>query len=197
VDASTSSVLIISPYFVPQPAGVALLVALRARGVRVVVVTNSLAATDLVVVHTGYAPYRTALLEAGVELWEVKPDASFRPDPRDIADVARSVLHAKVLVFDRETLFVGSFNLDPRSLNLNTEMGVIVSSTAISNALFERISQVLPDEAYRLRLAADGALQWVDGEGADAGVYDLEPQIGFGRGLMSLLLAPLPIEDQL
>ena len=197
VDATASSLLIVSPYFVPQTHGVELLSAIRARGARVVVVTNSLAATDQWPVHTGYARYRRALVEADVELWEVKPNTYFAPEPNEVPESASSALHAKLFVFDREKLFVGSFNLDPRSRELNTEMGVVVSSPELSALAFDGITGAIPEKAYRVRLGSSGGLEWVDGQGDGAEVHDTEPGAGFWRGLLSSLLSFLPIESQL
>lgn len=197
VDATASSLIIMSPYFVPQAEGVEVLGAIRARGVRVVVVTNSLASTDVWPVHTGYARYRRALLEAGVELWEVKPHTYFASSPGDVPSTARSALHAKVFVFDREALFVGSFNLDPRSLHLNTEMGVVLQSPELSARAYDRILEAMPEKAYRLRLGPNGGLEWVEGEGANAEIHHTEPRAGFWRGLLSSLLSFVPIESQL
>ena len=123
----------------------ALLAGVRQRGARVVVITNSLASTNGVPVHSGYQRYRKALLEAGVELYEIKPTASSRRRAvgRRLVQVERpggsgsASLHAKAFAFDRRIGFVGSYNLDPRSSRLNTEMGVLFECPALAKRLPE------------------------------------------------------------
>ena len=101
---------------------------MRQRGLRVVVVTNSLSSTDVAPVHAGYSRSRKALLEAGVELWEIRDDPARRDRERRGLGHSASSLHAKAFAVDRRYLFVGSFNFDPRSVNINTEMGIVVDS---------------------------------------------------------------------
>jgi putative cardiolipin synthase len=133
---------LVSPYFVPGKDGTAWLKEHCERGVKVRVLTNSLAATDVGVVHAGYSRYRERLLRAGVRLYEQKPESESEGARKDverhgIGDSATSV-HAKTFSVDRSRIFVGSFNLDPRSDRLNTEMGVIIASPALA----ERLSTV-------------------------------------------------------
>ncbi len=144
-----------SPYFVPHDAGVEALGALSARGVRVAILTNSLAATDAVAVQAGYAPYRVPLLRRGVELYEFRaeqpPTASLR---RLFGSRSRASLHAKAYVIDRSTLVIGSLNLDPRSAYLNTELALVIRSPQLAGevaGLFDHVTQ--PTESYRVTLA--------------------------------------------
>ena len=163
-----------TPYFVAGKNGVALLAGARQRGARVVVITNSLASTNSVSVHSGYRRYRRALLEAGVELYEIKPTASsrrrrsgggwFRSMASGGSMGAGSSLHAKAFAFDRGIGFVGSYNLDPRSSRLNTEMGVVFECPPLAKRLPEENESDLAHTAYRVEL--DGRrLVWVTHEG--------------------------------
>ncbi|MCM3050602.1 phospholipase D-like domain-containing protein, partial [Bacillus safensis] len=117
--------LAFSPYFVPHDAGVKILGDTTARGVRVAIVTNSLAATDAVAVQAGYAPYRVPLLQRGVELYEFKSQPDQQP-ARLFGSRSRASLHAKAYVIDRQILVIGSLNLDPRSAYLNTELALVI-----------------------------------------------------------------------
>jgi cardiolipin synthase C len=206
-----SELLILSPYFVPGDAGVASLRQLRQRGVKVQVVTNSLASTDVVSVHSGYQRYRKPLLEAGVELYELKPSAAQRQDAaakradttHGTSGSSRAALHAKTLVADRRTLFVGSMNLDPRSLFLNTEIGVILEMPEMARAFVQRLDADLRGSAYRLALSPEGAagssrrVEWIALEGGREVRYATDPGASFWRRLGAGLLSLLPIESQL
>ncbi|KAF1026796.1 MAG: Cardiolipin synthase C [Burkholderia plantarii] len=132
--AAQREFLIISPYFVPHERGVAALGALTARGVRVAVLTNSLAATDAVAVQAGYAPYRVPLLERGVELYEFRAEQPAGTQWRMFGSRSRASLHAKAYVVDRSTLVIGSLNLDPRSAFLNTELALVIRSPQLSRS---------------------------------------------------------------
>ncbi|MGL5147354.1 MAG: phospholipase D family protein, partial [Plesiomonas shigelloides] len=125
--------VIISPYFVPTEQGVTLLTELVSQGVEVTVITNSLAATDVLAVHSGYQKYRHRLLCAGVKLYEVKEKGRRRRRPW--RGRSRSSLHAKSFLFDKARFFIGSFNFDPRSATLNTEMGGLIEQMQMAEAL--------------------------------------------------------------
>ena len=144
-------------YFVPGEAGVKMLSQLTARGVRVSVLTNSLAATDVVAVHSGYAPYREALLAGGVNLYEYRPDAP-RPAPaghRLRTGRSESALHAKVAVYDRQRVWIGSANFDPRSRYLNTEAGMLIESEVLAKQIMATLERDLsPSHSWRLSLDA-------------------------------------------
>jgi len=204
------SVLAFSPYFVPHDAGVKLLGSLTARGVRVAIVTNSLAATDAVAVQAGYSPYREALLRNGVELYEFKP-LQGGPSPGLVGSRSRSSLHAKAYVIDRRTLVIGSLNLDPRSARLNTELALVIDSPPLAEQaakLFDAATS--PDVSYRLSLASpaelaqlrdsaapDSRLVWSANENGRLRTYNLDPQAGFYRNLLTGLCLLLPIDSQL
>jgi putative cardiolipin synthase len=193
---------LVTPYFVPTKAGVRALSDLVARGVEVGVLTNSLEATDVIPVHAGYARHRVALLEAGVRLYELKREAG--ADPRDVhrlAGSSASSLHAKVFSVDRQRLFVGSFNFDPRSANLNTEMGLLIDSPALARAMVEGMRSVLPGLAYEVTLGEDGKPRWIERRDSGAGapgaetiVHRHEPDAGLWSRLGVWLTSRLPVE---
>ncbi len=191
---------LVSPYFVPGTEGTASLRELRARGVDVRVLTNSQAATDVAVVHAGYSRYRVELLQAGVRLYELKPDATGDAS-RDgathsgISDSATSGLHAKTFAVDRSRIFVGSFNLDPRSDRLNTEMGVVIDSPILAGRLADEFRTDIPRDAYEVRLAADGrSLEWIDQTPGGEVRHGTEPQTTVANRLWIRFLSILPIE---
>ncbi|KVP29440.1 phospholipase [Burkholderia ubonensis] len=200
IRAAQHEFLAFSPYFVPHDAGVKILGDTTARGVRVAILTNSLAATDAVAVQAGYGPYRVPLLRHGVELYEYKA----RPGrPRLLGSRSRASLHAKAYVIDREILVIGSMNLDPRSTHLNTELALVIHSPALAQqvaTIFARATQ--PDESYRVQLAAlsgPGAseLTWI---GTDEGVlrtYHVDPYAGLLRNVLTGVFMLLPVDDQL
>jgi putative cardiolipin synthase len=191
--AARREALLISPYFVPGEAGLALLRDLAASGVRVSVVTNSLAATDVVAVHGGYARYRRKLLAAGIEL---KP--SGEEDKPTVFGSRGASLHTKAFVVDDGPVFVGSFNLDPRSAALNTEMGAFVRHPTLARELRAEHER-LADPARSWRLGLDGnRLSWT-GAGAGGRVQTVrgEPGASLARRLVAGLVRWLPVESQL
>jgi putative cardiolipin synthase len=190
------SLVIVSPYFVPGAAGVEWLAGLRRRGVAVTVVTNSLAATDVPAVHAGYARHRQALLEAGVELHEVRPDAAHSPSgdrSGGLLQVVRRSLHAKVLVVDGRWTFIGSMNLDPRSLRLNTENGLVVDSPAVADRLATGLLASLPASTWRVVLH-EGRMRWIETRDAGEAMHDGEPGAGLWRRVQATVLSWLPID---
>ena len=156
------------------------------------VITNSLASNDVVAAHSGYEKYRKRLLEAGVKIWELKPISAKRPRASLFGSSGAS-LHAKALVVDGHNVFVGSYNLDPRSNELNTEQGVLMRQGTVAEQL-EALFRVQSDaqHAWRLELR-DDQLHWTDGNIE----HDREPEAGIGRRVMSTILGWLPMERQL
>jgi cardiolipin synthase C len=191
---------LVSPYFVPGPVGTGVLTRQAALGVQVRIVTNSLAATDVVPVHAGYAKRRKALLRGGVRLYELKPTAPLetasRPagSPVGLTGSSSGSLHGKTFSLDRNRIFVGSFNLDPRSTRLNTEMGLVIESRALATRLSGGLDRELKGIAYELHLTDDDQIEWVE-RTADGEVrHRSEPGVGFGRRLGVGFLSILPIE---
>ncbi|MDX1803920.1 MAG: phospholipase D family protein [Alcanivorax sp.] len=192
---SHREVLIEASYFIPGRDFVAEMGRLHARGRRVAVLTNSLATNDMLAAHAAYSRYRPGLLDAGVELHELQPNArALRRQLRLFRGRSRTSLHTKALVLDRREAFVGSFNLDPRSLHLNTEMGYYVASAVLGEQLAAFVEEGLaPENSYRLS-RQQGHLLWTGDSGQ---VFRHEPQAGRRRRLMSWLLGWLPIERYL
>ncbi|WP_082902739.1 phospholipase D family protein [Paraburkholderia ginsengiterrae] len=202
--------LITSPYFVPHDAGVKALGELTQRGIRIAILTNSLAATDAVAVQAGYSPFRVPLLRAGVELYEFKPQQNTAPTSA-AGSGSRASLHAKTYVIDREILVIGSMNLDPRSANLNTELALVIHSPALAGQvaqLFDRATA--PEVSYRVTLAdaaqfaylrSIGAppspLVWTDVENGTRRTYIFDPQAGLYRNALTGLFSLLPVNAEL
>ncbi|WP_429554193.1 phospholipase D family protein [Paraburkholderia sp. MM5477-R1] len=202
--------LIVSPYFVPHASGVQAAGELTRRGIRIAVLTNSLAATDAVAVQAGYSPFRVPLLKAGVELYEFR---SYQDTPNVglVGSRSRASLHAKTYVIDHQILVIGSMNLDPRSANLNTELALVIHSPELANqvaGIFERAIQ--PDHSYHVTLAdaaqlaylrSIGAplspLVWTDVENGQTRTYIFDPQAGFYRNALTGLFSLLPVNSEL
>ncbi len=188
---------VVSPYFVPGQGGTEQLVDLARRGVSVRVLTNSLAATDVAAVHAGYAKRRHALLAGGVRLYELKPDAAgTTPQDRNgaIGGSSDASLHAKTFAVDGEQVFVGSFNFDPRSVALNTELGIVMHSPTLAHAMAQAFEQTIPANAYELQLDAGGAIVWIERTPAGEHRHASEPGTGALKRFAVGLLALLPIE---
>ncbi len=197
VGSPTSSFDLVSPYFVPGDGGTAALVDLAARGVRVRVLTNALAATDVAPVHAGYAKRRCTLLRAGVRLFELKPSASVEGiKPKSGLGSSSSVqLHAKTFAVDRARIFVGSFNFDQRSAHLNTEMGIVIDSPVLAQRLANALDADFPKTTYEVRVGSDSRCPvWIDHTPAGDIVYDVEPESSAGQRFLIELLQALPIE---
>ncbi len=186
--------VLISPYFVPGEAGAEALVAMAARGVRISVVTNSLAATDVVAVHGGYSRYRKKLLTAGVELFELKRSGD---EDGGVLGSRGASLHTKAFALDGEVLFVGSYNLDPRSANLNTEMGAFAREPELCRRLLAEHARLTdPERSYRVGLE-DGRLVWSDEGRSGPRVQRHEPAASLHRRVIARIVSWLPIESQL
>ena len=160
-DRLQTELLIESAYFIPLDGGVAKLKELAERGVRVRILTNSLASNDVIAAFAGYSSSREALIRSGVELHELRPE----PGPvrkRVIGLGGTSGLHTKALVFDGKDVFIGSFNLDARSSAINTEAGLYVESPALAAQVVEYMNEGAdPDVSYRVQLDQDGKLSWI------------------------------------
>ncbi len=204
VGTTRRELLVVSPYFIPGKDGVDRLTELRRRGVRVVVLTNALAATDVAAVHAGYQHYRKELLRAGVELYENKPTGDWGPRPGrlrrllkgGLSGSSRASLHAKTFTFDDRLIFVGSMNLDPRSIRLNTEIGILVDCPELA-ALFNRlILRDLDGNAYRLELVGD-RIEWVTTENGKSVRFTTEPQTRGWQRFVVGVISLLPLEGQL
>jgi putative cardiolipin synthase len=199
LDGAKHRILLISPYFVPGDKGVAYLAQKRAEGIEVAVLTNSLASTDAGNVYAAYASYRPKLLAAGVELYELKPDAAHAYEDRRSLGSSSSSLHAKAIVVDDNRAFIGSMNLDPRSGNYNTEDGVIVTSVAVAKALSDLFAlATTPAVTYRVRLKeGTKSVYWETTENGETVLYDKAPRTSAWRRAKAGMTRALPIEGLL
>ena len=194
-----TEVVISSPYFVPGERGMALLRELRGRGVKVSVITNSLGSTDEQLVHLGYSRYRAEMLRLGIELFELSSSGVKRNRRLFHFGSGLGRLHSKLLVIDRQILFIGSMNFDPRSATINTELGAIVDSKPLAREMTRVIDLDRLQSAYRVRLAASGlGLEWLhfDEDGNEQVLTD-EPDATLWTRLKLWLLRPLVAEGLL
>ena len=207
---------LVSGYFVPTDPMVEELGDVRARGVAVQVVTNAFEATDVPVVHSGYAGDRKSLLRAGVRLWELKRHAGGQAATRNTGSGGRGIgdggsggsggsasgvpqgagqaLHAKTFTVDGQRLFIGSFNLDPRSARLNTELGYVIDSPELTGLVEARLQAALPAMAYQVRLNDKGELLWVEQRGQRVIIHRKEPGTTSWSRLVIAILSLLPVE---
>ncbi|NRF66917.1 phospholipase D family protein [Aquincola sp. S2] len=197
VRSAEASVAIVSPYFVPGADGVATLRDAARRGVRLQLLTNSIGATDEPLVHHGYARYRPALLEAGVEIRELSPTLTARTTALGAFGRSTARLHAKVAVIDRRQVVIGSLNMDPRSRRLNTEIGVAIHSPALAAELARLSRPEVLTGSYRLRRAADGAIEWLMHEDGREHALADEPDSSWTLRLKLALMSLLIGEDWL
>ena len=172
---------------------------LRERGVEVSSLTNSLASTDERVVHGGYVKYRKDLLAQGVELFELKPSPSGRGTVASgLHGYSRAALHAKTIIVDQEVLFIGSFNLDPRSARLDTQNGIVVRSPELAAQalrVFEEVTS--PDNAFEVNLTDEEKLIWRTRENGEPVVYASEPLSGVWRRMSVKILSLFSPEEML
>ena len=187
---------ICSAYFVPTRSGVAQLLQLVRKGVKIAILTNSLAANDVAVVHAGYARWRKKLLRHGVELYELKPthEGGRHPHDRGLTGNSGSSLHAKTFSIDELKVFIGSFNFDPRSATLNTEMGFVIDSEQLAARIHQRFLQSQRDVAWELRLDRWGRINWIEQKDGVEIVHKKEPKTRFWQRLLVRFVYRLPVE---
>jgi len=191
---SQRQLFIVSPYFVPTQHGTRLLSEIADQGVEVTIVTNSLASNDVFAVHGWYAKYRPELLTNGIQLWEVKVG---NPETvtKSLTGSSRTSLHAKTFIVDGQKIFVGSFNLDPRSALINTELGILIESTALAKTAEKQFRDLLQQRAYQLKLDDDGQLIWYDY--SQGTTTSCEPDATIWQRLGAWGAGLLPIEELL
>ncbi len=172
-------------------------------GVVVRILTNSLSSNDVGIVHAGYAKYREALLKSGVELYEMnkKLTRKQRKEKKGAGSSSKASLHAKAFILDREKVFIGSLNLDPRSFYENTEIGLILNSPEVAGTMAEIFIEDIEHHAFRLELHIDEEgyeqILWHGYENEEAVTFDVDPYTSFGRRLGVSIMGLLPIESQL
>jgi putative cardiolipin synthase len=188
---------LVSPYFVPGEEGTAALVTLAGSGVKVRVLTNSLASSEANVVFAGYAKRREDLLRAGVQLYEIKTTAAreARDERVKFGSSSSAALHAKTFAVDRSRIFVGSFNFDQRSVRLNTEMGLVIDSPTLAQRLAEGFDTSVPLVAYEVRFGPDGhSLVWTERTAAGETRYDTEPGTSWFQRWSVDVLSIFPVD---
>ncbi len=190
---------LVSPYFVPTASGTEAFAGMTRRGVKVRILTNALEATDVEVVHSGYAKRRLELLRAGVQLFEMRGQAGDPPLQPSAGPFGSSgsSLHAKTFAVDHTRVFVGSFNFDPRSANLNTELGFVIDSETLARQVETAFDTVIPQSAYEVRLSPEGKVYWLEQRDGKTFRYNTEPGSSVWQRAWIWLLAHLPIESML
>lgn len=184
-------IIVITPYFVPMKSGLEFWQSLVDQGTRVVVLTNSLASTNHIPVHSGYSGYRKRLLKMGVELYEARVDAvEHLADLPDAPD--NKTLHTKLIIIDREQVFAGSLNLDPRSIDINAEMGVNIYSRELAAELADEFFENLPMSAYQVTLTDKGKLQWRSTINGEEVIKKSEPSSSRWRRFKAWFLKIVP-----
>lgn len=194
------SLTLASPYFIPTQQGLDYFSALADRGVRGRILTNALEATDVAAVHSGYMDYREPLINAGIELYEMRKQdtgALKRNESAGPLGSSGSSLHAKTFIVDGRKVFVGSFNFDPRSINLNTELGFVIESPELARIMEQTMTERLPSDSYRLSLNRDGDLYWVEETPSGKIIHSSEPYTPAGRRFLVWLMSILPLEPLL
>ncbi len=190
-----SEILVSTPYFVPDEEIHQTVPELTGRGVRIAVLTNSLGATNHPIVHSGYKKHRARLVDSGLALFEFRRDAQPAESP-DTPPVKAKIfgLHAKLIVIDRRTVFVGSLNLDPRSIYINTEMGLLIDSPDLAEAVtivFENL--VAPENSWQVRKDEKGRLVWHSG----AEARKSEPSSSFKRRFQNWFFGLFSLDEHL
>ncbi|WP_201585475.1 phospholipase D family protein [Psychrobacter jeotgali] len=188
---------IISSYFVPTRDGVDTLVRLADSGIDIKILTNSFDATDVTAVHSGYSQWRPKLLRSGIKIYELKSTASEEKRENKLwraRSQSSTSLHAKTFAVDDHQVFIGSYNVDPRSANINTEMGVIISDDELAQQLHEALSDDLLNQAYEVKLSDNNKLQWHTIENGETIIYDSEPRVDFTDHIWLKIMSWLPID---
>ncbi len=190
------SVDLVSPYFVPTQVGVDGFSAMAKRGVQVRILTNALESTDVAAVHAGYAKWRVPLLQAGIQLYEMRAQGSSASMANYLGPFGSSgsSLHAKTFTIDGERVFIGSFNFDPRSARLNTELGFVIESPRLAKKVQEIFATSVPQGAYQVRLDAHEKLYWQSFEHGVEQRYDVDPGTTWLQRFTVKMLSILPID---
>src|ERR1700720_453060 len=195
--SAKQELIVISPYFVPGKEGVAMFAKLIDEGVHIRILTNSLASTDSPIVHNGYSRYRVQLLKLGIELSEVRPKlgqkrARFHPFRGSNAS-----LHAKALVIDQRTVFIGSMNMDARSARTNSELGLVIRSPELARQVTSLLDDISADGSYKLQLVGNDRIVWSSGDPGAMQEWHTDPETTHTQRFLLRLLAPFAPEELL
>jgi putative cardiolipin synthase len=192
-----TSLIVVTPYFVPTEAGVEAFKNLAEQGISIQVLTNAMQATDVLPVHAGYAKHRKTLLKSGVQLFELRP---IDPKQRIVSDdlgpfgSSASSLHAKIFAIDNNRLFIGSFNFDKRSINLNTELGFVIDSPYLTQKIVQDFNKEAHSTAYEVKLDDEGNLYWIERIGDKVIIHQQEPGMTMIKRAMLSVFNILPID---
>ncbi len=193
-----SELLIEVPYLVVRQRGLEAVERLQDRGVRIRLLTNSLASNDVLAAHAGYAEHRKELIAAGAELYELRSTAVIKQRIFYLTGSAHSALHNKVMVFDRKDVFIGSLNLDPRSGDINTEAGLYIESPELAAQLLVYMDEGVQSEfSHRVGLDADGDLFWVTETLGKTERHDHDPNSTLWQRTKVRFIRMLPVMNQL
>jgi putative cardiolipin synthase len=202
--SANEEIIMISPYYVPGDRGVATTVDRVKQGISVAVLTNSYTSTDSGVVHAGYSRYREPLLAGGVLIYELKPDSRLERRSGKVAYKSAASLHTKVFVLDRKTVFIGSLNLDPRSIDINTEMGIVFHSSEMAADLAKALDEKGLGHVYELRLVRSPAeskgefttytwsIEWLEQIDGETTRHTSEPGVGAWESIKLFSAASRP-----
>jgi putative cardiolipin synthase len=189
--------IIVSPYFIPTEKLLGKLEEILSNGLKVSIITASMGANNHTAAHSHYKKYRRKLLESGALLYEMKHDLPAQT--RTISDVPPvqsdfTCLHVKAMVADRERCFVGSLNLDPRAIEINTENGLYIESPDLCGQLADQFEALMsPENAWRVFLNEDNQMRWE----SSSGTVSTQPARHFGQRISDFFLRLLPIESQI
>ncbi len=201
IKSARKEFILVSPYFVPGKKGADAICKLSNDGVLVKILTNSLASNDVSAVHAGYMRHRKQLLRCGVELFELNEELRKSEAKRFtwLPGLSKSSLHAKTMTIDRKIMFVGSFNFDQRSLNLNTEIGILFHDPKIASHSSEYFDQYANKIAFRVKLVKDKfgkeSLRWIGLKDGKQTMFGREPYTSFGKRIGVNLMRLLPIDS--
>lgn len=195
-DEAEKDVVLISPYFVPRLSGLKRFAQLRNRKVDVTVVTNSLASNNQIYAHGGYAPVRKQLLKMGVKLFELSSSTNVVRANQHGSRPGNATLHTKAFAIDHKKLFIGSFNFDPRSANINTEMGVFIESEELATSLVHGTQRYSRTQSYQLKLTKKNRIRWHQWKNQEEIVVSHEPHSSFWRRVCGQIARLLPIRGQ-
>jgi putative cardiolipin synthase len=186
---------IISPYFIPGKQGVALIAKLVEKGVKVRILTNSLASTDSPLVDIGYARYRVPLLKLGVDLREMRPKLGQKHSRFHPFRSSNASLHAKALVIDQKIVFIGSLNMDERSAKINSELGLVINSTEIAREVTSLLDDISTDGSYKLQLDQHDHVEWVSGDGGTQKIWHTDPATSRTERVWLTILSPFAPDE--
>ena len=195
--------VLVSPYFVPGKKGADAFCELAQQGVKVHILTNSLASNDVSAVHTGYSRHRKQLLRCGVKLYELNEELKSMEGKLFtwLPGLSKSSLHAKTMSFDHKAMFVGSFNFDQRSMNINNEIGVLFYEPTMSSESMDAFDKNINKVAFSVELVTDAngkeSLRWVGEEEGKEVIFDDEPYVGFWKKLAVKVMLIVPADFML